>query len=310
MGDTEQGIDERVAELEARVLGYRRSLKITAGLGVALLAALLATFVAMFSFKARLNAQSGELARLSEQVSPERLKAREFSVTGEDGRVAGRLTVRGDGNPVIQLRDAGGRVVWAAPEDGGERRSVVLRELPDSGGEVVKEPPAELRIEGPPEAHRSHDDHANKGPEPDRRFETSPETGPPDIPAPRHKYSEHVRKIGENHYEISREGIEQTIEDPSHIVTRARVVPNYTGSGELRRIEGFRIYRIAPHSVFALLGLQNGDVIKAANGEGLDNLEQGLAVLGSLADPGLGRVELTIERGGKDFVIRYDIVGP
>ena len=54
----------------------------------------------------------------------------------------------------------------------------------------------------------------------------------------------------------------------------ARFIPNFLRMSNERTIDGFRIYRIEPSSIFECLGLKNGDVIKSINGEGLDSLEE------------------------------------
>lgn len=86
---------------------------------------------------------------------------------------------------------------------------------------------------------------------------------------------------------------------------KARIIPHFVKHKSERRLEGFRIYRIQPESIFQALGLINGDVIKEINGEKIDSLEDWLQLLQALRDQSSFMVK--IERRQVPFEFHYKI---
>lgn len=117
--------------------------------------------------------------------------------------------------------------------------------------------------------------------------------------------SDRIKMVGDNSYVIEKSAIDEALGDLNSIITQARVIPNYTGSGADRTIDGFRIYRIKPGSIFQALGLQNGDVIKSINGEIMNNVETGLSLLSELRNQ--TKFNLAIERRRNPMEMNYEV---
>lgn len=92
--------------------------------------------------------------------------------------------------------------------------------------------------------------------------------------------------------EIERAVIDRLAENPSQLVRQARIVP--TMQDGITR--GFKLYGIRPASLPSLLGLQNGDMLVAFDGQPLSSLDAAMAALARL--PTLGTFTLTLERRG------------
>jgi len=129
------------------------------------------------------------------------------------------------------------------------------------------------------------------------QVDTRPPVGP--------DLSDKIREVGENEFIIEKDAIDQALANMNSIITQARVIPNFTGHGPDRKVEGFRIYRIQKGSIFEFLGLSNGDVIKSINGENMDSVETGLRLLQSLRDE--SRFSLSIERRKSPVSLRYRV---
>lgn len=115
-----------------------------------------------------------------------------------------------------------------------------------------------------------------------------------------------IKQVSDNEFVIQREAIEQTLSNLNSIVTQARVIPNFsTGEGGEKVVDGFRIYRIQPRSIFQFLGLRNGDVIKSINGEKMDSVEKGIKLLQDLRNE--TRFSLNIERQRSPLEISYEV---
>ena len=117
--------------------------------------------------------------------------------------------------------------------------------------------------------------------------------------------SDKIEKVGENEFIIQKDAIEETLNNLNNIITQARVIPNFVGGGADRKVDGFRIYRIQPGSIFQYLGLVNGDVIKSINGEAMDNMEKGIQLLQSLRNE--TSFNLSIERQSKPLDLSYEV---
>jgi general secretion pathway protein C len=96
---------------------------------------------------------------------------------------------------------------------------------------------------------------------------------------------------------VERPLVEKLLADPAALAGSARLMP---APG------GFRLYAIRPGSIFTLLGLKNGDTVKAVNGLELSSPERGLEIYTQLRRA--SHLTVSIERQGEhqtlDYVIR------
>jgi general secretion pathway protein C len=130
-----------------------------------------------------------------------------------------------------------------------------------------------------------------------------PRGGPPGTGGPA-SAMEGVRTVGANKYEIDRSVIENTLNDMSKIATQARIVPSFRNGVA----NGFKLFSIQPGSLYASIGIQNGDVIQRVNGYEINSPEKALELYQKLREA--GHVSIELERGGQPVRKEYNITGP
>lgn len=114
-----------------------------------------------------------------------------------------------------------------------------------------------------------------------------------------------IKEVSENEFVIQRDAIDEALSNLNSIITQARVIPNFVGKSGDRKLEGFRIYRIKPNSIFQYLGLKNGDVIKSINGEKMDSVEKGLQLLQALRSE--SKFSMNVERQKTPIELSYEV---
>ncbi len=113
--------------------------------------------------------------------------------------------------------------------------------------------------------------------------------------------SETIRKVAEDRWVIDAREIEQAQENMSRLLTQIRVVPNFTNG----QPDGFKVFAIRPGSLFARIGLQNGDVIKRINGIEIQGPEEAFEAYQRLKDETVIQIDLVRRNQNKTFT--YEI---
>jgi general secretion pathway protein C len=101
--------------------------------------------------------------------------------------------------------------------------------------------------------------------------------------------------------ELTREEIESALPEYRNLMQQIRVRPHF----EAGKPGGFMIYNIDPGSIYAKMGLENGDVIKSVNGQPIETTQQALDFYNSLKEG--GAVTLEIKRGESTRELRFAI---
>lgn len=115
---------------------------------------------------------------------------------------------------------------------------------------------------------------------------------------------EEVKRGGEFDFTMSRGDIAKYTSDLGSILQQARMVPNIIpGTGG--RVEGFRFVAIQPGSIYEKLGFKPMDVIKKVNSEDVNSPTKAMELYNALKSE--GRIQLTIERNGRDETMNYNI---
>jgi general secretion pathway protein C len=115
---------------------------------------------------------------------------------------------------------------------------------------------------------------------------------------------EGIRQVAEDRYDIERRVIDTTLGDLNKIATQARIVPSFKNGVA----SGFKLFSIQPGSLYASIGIENGDVIQRVNGYEINSPEKALELYQKLKETGHVTVEL--ERGGRVVRKEYNINGP
>jgi general secretion pathway protein C len=127
-----------------------------------------------------------------------------------------------------------------------------------------------------------------------------PAGGPP---APGGKM-EGIRKVAENRYEIDRTVLDSTLGDLNKIATQARIVPSF----ENGVANGFKLFSIQPGSLYAAIGIENGDVIQRINGYEINSPEKALEIYQKLKES--GHITVQGKRGSSPYTYEYNVNGP
>lgn len=110
-----------------------------------------------------------------------------------------------------------------------------------------------------------------------------------------------VRKASDNAYEIDRGLVEKALLDPATIGKGARIVPSVKDGAP----NGFKIYAIRPGSVYARIGLSNGDTIHAINGFEMTSPDRALEVYTKVRNA--SHVSVSLTRRGQPMTLDYSI---
>lgn len=110
-----------------------------------------------------------------------------------------------------------------------------------------------------------------------------------------------VKKIDDTNYEIDRSLVDKVLANPTAVARGARVVPSVKNG----QPNGFKLYAIRPSSVYAKIGLMNGDTIHAVNGFELTSLDKGLEVYTKVKES--TSLSVSITRRGKPLNLSYSI---
>jgi general secretion pathway protein C len=113
-----------------------------------------------------------------------------------------------------------------------------------------------------------------------------------------------IRPVGDNKYELSRNVLDQQLSNLSAISTQARIVPSF----ENGVANGFKLFSIQPGSLYASMGIENGDVIQRINGYEINSPDRALELLTKLKET--SHVVIEAKRGGQALRKEYNITGP
>ncbi|MFI5288965.1 MAG: type II secretion system protein GspC, partial [Polyangia bacterium] len=110
-----------------------------------------------------------------------------------------------------------------------------------------------------------------------------------------------IQKIDDTHYTIEKTAVDALLVSPITVAHGARFVPSMKDG----KIDGLRLYAIRPQSVFASLGLMNGDTLNAINGLDLTSPDKALEAYSKIGSA--KQLVIAITRRGKPLTLLYTI---
>lgn len=110
-----------------------------------------------------------------------------------------------------------------------------------------------------------------------------------------------VRQLSDNQYVLAKSTVNAALTDLSQLATQARIVPSFKNGVA----NGFKLFSIVPDSLYAKIGIQNGDVIRRINGYEMNSPDKALEIYQKLRDA--NRIEVEIERRGETIRKSYSI---
>ena len=110
-----------------------------------------------------------------------------------------------------------------------------------------------------------------------------------------------IKETAPNNYAVPRKEIDNAIANMSDLATKARIVPSFKNGVS----NGFKLFSIMPDSLYAKIGIQNGDVIKKINGYDMNSPEKAMEIYTKLLNA--THVDVEIERHGDTLRKNYAI---
>jgi hypothetical protein len=110
-----------------------------------------------------------------------------------------------------------------------------------------------------------------------------------------------IKKVDDHTYEIDRAVLDKILANPLIVAKGARVVPAMKDG----KPDGFKLYAIHPDSLFAQLGLLNGDTLVAVNGFALTSADKALEAYTKVRDA--TSIEVDVVRRGTRVTLKYVI---
>lgn len=112
-----------------------------------------------------------------------------------------------------------------------------------------------------------------------------------------------LRKTGPNSYEIEAKDFDATMGNLAMIASQARIVPAFEDGKSV----GFKLFNIAPNSIYSKIGMKDGDIITKINGYELNSPDKALELyqMRSTAK----QLNIDYKRGGSSISSDISIVG-
>jgi hypothetical protein len=111
-----------------------------------------------------------------------------------------------------------------------------------------------------------------------------------------------IRKVEEGRYEVDRAMLNRVLQNTNKLATSAFIRPKVDKQG---KPAGFGLYRIRPNSLYALLGLEDGDVVNAVNGRAMLTPEVALTFFTKLRH--MSHLTVSFDRRGRSVTHDYTI---
>jgi general secretion pathway protein C len=127
------------------------------------------------------------------------------------------------------------------------------------------------------------------------------EESPVTFPAPQQATRSQAPEGAGSTARLDREEMEPALPDYSQLMRQIRVRPQFQEG----QPGGFLIYNIDPDSIFATMGLENGDVVVAVNGEPITTTQKASDFYDALEEG--GEVVLEVKRGEETQEVRVEI---
>lgn len=100
---------------------------------------------------------------------------------------------------------------------------------------------------------------------------------------------------------VDRKVVDNALNNMNDLAMQARIVPAFKDGVAT----GFKLFSIRPDSLYAKIGIQNGDVIRRINGFEINSPEKALEAYTKLKES--TRIELEVERNGQTVRKTYDV---
>jgi len=115
------------------------------------------------------------------------------------------------------------------------------------------------------------------------------------------KPGEGVRQLSKNRYVLDRREVNDATDNLPTLLTKARIVPHFSEG----KPDGFRVFAIHKDSLYAKIGLQNGDIVHRVNNIEIKDPQNFLQIFEQLKDE--PNVVVDLVRNNKNETFSYEI---
>ncbi|MGH7880287.1 MAG: PDZ domain-containing protein, partial [Candidatus Binataceae bacterium] len=122
---------------------------------------------------------------------------------------------------------------------------------------------------------------------------------PPIIPLNRSRAG--VQRLGANRFAVDRSTLNNNLQNVAPLFTQIRAIPNVQNGAA----NGFRLSEIQPNSIFQQIGLQDGDLLSAVNGQPVGDPAKAMSMMQSLRNQ--SSITLSVVRNGAPTQLQYII---
>ncbi len=110
-----------------------------------------------------------------------------------------------------------------------------------------------------------------------------------------------VASVSQNEFVVEEAELDKALENLPLLLQQARAVPYFRDG----KADGLRLFAIRPESLFAKVGLKNGDILKSINGKSMADPSQALKLFEELKDE--RSINLVLERNRVSQEFKYQI---
>lgn len=110
-----------------------------------------------------------------------------------------------------------------------------------------------------------------------------------------------IHPLGTNRFLLDRSTVNSNLQNMAPLFTQIRATPNLANG----TANGFKLSEIQPNSIFQQIGLHDGDLLSAVNGQGIGDPAKAMMMLQSLQNQ--QSITLNIVRNGKPMQLFYNI---
>jgi general secretion pathway protein C len=113
--------------------------------------------------------------------------------------------------------------------------------------------------------------------------------------------SEFVKKESETSYRISRQMLDEQLQDLTQLGMQARVIPNYRNG----KYEGFKLVGVRPGSLYRAIGIRSGDIVRSINGKAINSPNKAMELFSEFKNA--NSLSMEVERRGQIETLQYAI---
>lgn len=110
-----------------------------------------------------------------------------------------------------------------------------------------------------------------------------------------------VASVGQDEFVVQESELDKALDNLPLLLQQARAVPYFKDGKSV----GLRLFAIKPDSLFAKIGLNNGDILREVNGKSLADPTQALSLFQELKDD--RSISVSLERAGQSRQFKYQI---